>query len=115
MQTESSFQQRLNRLYRQQSVNTVGDLLTVVQSLDDTRTYAFYWAICKLACKMDGKSQEFRDLHDVMQTLDRYGSARMRLCTSPCFSCATVWCCAVHNNGHLNDGCVAVQEHGPQG
>jgi hypothetical protein len=73
MQTADTVQQRLNRVYQQHKNVTIGHLLTVVQSADDIRSYAFFWAVCKLSCKLGGRSQDFQDLRKVLQILDHYG------------------------------------------
>jgi hypothetical protein len=56
MQTSDTVQQRLNRRYQQKDNTSIGDLLTAIQSPDDIRSYAFKWAVMKLAAKLDGRS-----------------------------------------------------------
>ena len=74
-----TIEQRVSRLFQQQNVASVGHLLTVVQAPNDIRSKAFQWAMCKLAWKLDYKSQEYREYCDFLRDMDRYGCIRSRV------------------------------------
>ena len=60
MQTTDTIQQRLDCVCQRKARVTLADLLTAAHTPADLRSYAFQWAILKLAAKMDDKPRNTR-------------------------------------------------------
>jgi hypothetical protein len=80
MQTTDTVQQRLNSVYQRKARVTLADLLTAAHTPADLRSYAFQWAILKLAAKMDDRTQEYQDFKRDLQVIRHCGSVHMRAC-----------------------------------
>jgi predicted nucleotidyltransferase len=73
MQTTDTVQQRLDCVYQRKAKVTLADLLTAAHTPADLRSYAFQWAILKLAAKMDDKTQEYQDFKRDLQVIRHCG------------------------------------------
>ena len=82
MQKTDTVQQRLDRIYQRKDRVTLADLLTAAHHHADLRSYAFQWAVLKLAAKMDDRSQEYQDSKRDLQVIRHCGSVAVESCMS---------------------------------